>query len=156
MLAVSRRRALGQQKFDVVFHSNKVRTRETGLVITNAEATLVEVPELWFSGSDEIDRTLDAVYARLGDTSSLRQYDALAGGTIDYCAQEAVSALMMKLHEHRYRNALIVGHTIFLQAICRKLTGCDDPFLDTLLEPCQGFRWEIVGGVRQSDFEIVK
>lgn len=144
-LARRRRVELGNPVFTHVVHSGYLRAEQTaGILAWKSQAKVFAVPELWFAGPD-IDGPLTEAYGKLGETGTTRQYMEIVGHILRPCARAA--AMEVKLATGGGMpsdNILIVGHGIFLPAVCLELfLGAEELILDSAIAPCEGFRVEI-------------
>jgi phosphohistidine phosphatase SixA len=144
-LAQARRESLGNPKFGLVIHSDRLRTEQTARIVAGLaqdEPTITLSHLMTSNGKAPWDARIDAAYMALGN-APLKEFLEVAGREMGAFCRVAVEALMYVVHQSDDENILIVGHGILTQAICHHLTfGANDNFLTDVVDECQGYELE--------------
>jgi broad specificity phosphatase PhoE len=144
-IALRRREALGDPKFDFIIVSSAARTLETANVIAGTEkgaVPIVEIDELYPSG-DDMDRAFTKLrYAPYGEYVEDKDGRCVMA-TGKRMASVAHEALAMQPDK---QNILLVGHAVVLTAMVaemhngvgNKLANVDE-MMDYALNECEGY-----------------
>ncbi|KND48232.1 MAG: hypothetical protein AB201_01380 [Parcubacteria bacterium C7867-006] len=161
-LARQKRAANGNPEFDVIVHSRKIRTRQTGLIYAGKEddpnVKTYAVPQLWMLDYYGSTRVIDAAYDRFGNSGVRSYFDHCSEAMYEFAngATDALIPRFMHYSERGMKNVLVVGHAILTQAICVNLIG-DGPLpadlLDDVLGECEGY--EFAFDINHYKFEFV-
>jgi broad specificity phosphatase PhoE len=132
---------LGNPTFDLVVHSELLRTRETARDVAGLDesATTIAIPDLFYLDEDPRGQVLEQVFKKLGHTP-LHEYYKDARAELESLAQDAHRAILEEINRSNATNILVVGHGMLLQSICIAFTGENEPFMSRVLGECEGYR----------------
>jgi phosphohistidine phosphatase SixA len=142
--ARSRREMLNNPKYDLILHSSRRRTRETAILVAGlgADASTIEIPELFYENDSPDGKAFDLAFAQLGHVP-LAEYLKLVKDELASFARRAWMQISMQIEQAVNSKAntrfLVVGHGILTQATCVVVTGKEEPFADETLGECHGF-----------------
>ena len=145
--AQERRANLGNPKFDLVLHSELLRTRETARDVAGLDesAATIAIPEMFYLDEDPRGQVLDKTFKKLGHTT-LHEYYKEARAEMQGMAEDARRAIMQEVSRSNATNVLTIGHGMLLQSICIAFTGKDEPFMSRVLGECEGYRLTLEDG----------
>ena len=145
--ALDRRAKLGNPTFDLVLHSELLRTQETARMVANLDeaSATVAIPELFYKDEDPRGQVLEQTFKKLGHTT-LHEYYKEARAEMQGMALDAQHVIMEEIQRSNAKNILVVGHGMLLQSICIAFTGEDGPFMSRVLGECEGYRLTLEDG----------
>ena len=147
--ALERRAKLGNPEFDLVLHSELIRTRETASIIAGLDKSpatdVVCIPELFYKDEDSLGQVVERMFAKLGHTT-LQKYYEEAREEMRSLAETADRAIGTEIIRFNAHNVLVVGHGMLLQSACIARTGQDEPFMSRILGECEGYRLTLQDG----------
>jgi broad specificity phosphatase PhoE len=136
-----RRIMLGNPKFDLIVHSELLRTRETARDVAGLDesATAIAIPDLYYRDEDPRGQALEQAFVKLGH-APLHEYYKMAQAELESLAQDAQHAILKEIDRRNAINVLVVGHGMLLQSICIAFTRENEPFMSQVLGECEGYR----------------
>ncbi len=137
--AKERRAQLGNPQFDLVIHSPLLRTKQTACLVAGLEedAQTIVVSDLFPQEEDPRTVVLNQAFEKLGHASLHRYYEE-AGREMQSLGNDAAREIREAINQSNASNVLVVGHGMLLQVLCIAFTGKDNPFMDQVLNECQG------------------
>jgi broad specificity phosphatase PhoE len=145
--ATERRAQFGNPTFDLVLHSELLRTKETARDIAGLDesAVTIALPEMFYLDEDPRGQVLDRTFKKLGHTT-LHEYYKEARVEMQSMAEDARRAILQEINRSDAMNVLVVGHGMLLQSICIAFTGEDEPFMSRVLGECEGYKLTLQDG----------
>jgi broad specificity phosphatase PhoE len=146
--ARQRRKMLGNPKYDLVLHSALCRTTKTAMIVAGLEEgdeTFV-IKSLFREDSDPRIAAINKVFDELGH-APLEKYKERIKEELESLAVEMKADVWNWIVGafccgDQIRNVLIVGHGVFLPALCHAFTGRVSPYADDILGECEGYELE--------------
>lgn len=138
--ATDRRAKLGNPMFDLVLHSQLLRTRETAQLVAGLDesALTTAIPDLFYEDEDPRGQVLERTFKKLGHTT-LHEYYKEAREEMQSFAEAGRKAIIEEISRSNATNVLVIGHGMLLQSLCVAFVGEDEPFMSRVLGECEGY-----------------